>query len=332
MNIRNLISFLFRPLIKIRLRKIDQKFKIKNKKEVAIVLLEKMGDIILSTPIIHNYKKLGYKICFICSKDYEWVVEDNPEIDEYILIPTYSTKNFIKRLLNRQIWFLLKDKIENYSHFEKKIFLSVYPDFTINQCKSHIINFYVKKAKIKISQKKPIIIFNKQNSDFIRRFFIKNKIKEKKYIVIGYSSSAEEKIWPLKNFRIIAKKLRKEYPNIKIIFVGGKNDQKIVSKDKYIIQIRGEKLWNIARLIKGSKLFIGLDSGLTHLASAFDVPIVAIYPNKKSVTLTGPLAKNKIVIFSNKNNIKCISVLDVYLCINRILKNNATLYNLRVAA
>jgi len=307
-SIRNQISGIFKPLVKARLKEIDEKLNKEYNKEVAIVLLEKMGDIIVSTPIIHHYKKLGYKVCYICSKKYQWVIKDNPEIDDYILIPDYSVKNIIGRIMNRQVWFVLKNKVEKSPRFKKSIFLSIYPESTIDKYKDCLIEIYAKKAGITLTKKRPIIKLGKENKELIKKY----KLKSKGYICIGYTASTKEKTWPLKNFMILAKNFRSIYPKYKVIFIGGRDDPKVSLKDEKIIWINGEKLWNVAYLIKNSKAFIGLDSGLIHIASAFNIPIIRIYSGLEPQKMIGPLSNKKIQICSKNKRIDSIKIEEVF--------------------
>lgn len=46
-----------------------------------------------------------------------------------------------------------------------------------------------------------------------------------------------------------------------------------------VINTFGLPLLDVAKIIRSSRLFIGHDSGITHLAAAFDIPVIGIYTN-----------------------------------------------------
>ena len=51
----------------------------------------------------------------------------------------------------------------------------------------------------------------------------------------------------------------------------------------------------VARLLAGAKLVVGVDTGLSHLAAALGVPLIAIFSGSEP-NLTGPRGTGKIEI------------------------------------
>jgi len=51
----------------------------------------------------------------------------------------------------------------------------------------------------------------------------------------------------------------------------------------------------VAQLIAGAQFVVGVDTGLTHLAAAFGVPLIAIFTGSKT-SLTGPVSSGPLQV------------------------------------
>lgn len=180
--------------------------------------------------------------------------------------------------------------------------------------------------------------------DYVASFFtpgliysqIKNPSIQQSGTDIGVciSTGAETKQWPLSYFvKLIAKLL--EEPNTTVHLLGGKNE---ISSGEWI---SGQLNCNIKNhvgkidfpetieLISSMKLFIGGDTGLTHLASFMDVPTINIFSGaaNREVWLgrgkhTKILYKEKACspcYFRNRNeclyNLDCLTSIDPQLVV-----------------
>ena len=115
------------------------------------------------------------------------------------------------------------------------------------------------------------------------------------------------KIWPVENYNILLKKISSINKNIKYILVGSNLEknlyyEKLVSSinKELIIDLFGVNLTLTAAYMKKSDLFIGNDSGLMHLATACNLPTIALFGPTNDVVY-GPWGKNNIVIRTKEN-------------------------------
>lgn len=97
-------------------------------------------------------------------------------------------------------------------------------------------------------------------------------------IIIAPFSSINNRDWQHEKFKKIISTLNSKYH---IVLLGSKEQEKSLLELKGTNQgvsiLAGElKLNEIPRIIKASRLFIGLDSGMTHIALKVGVPLVAI--------------------------------------------------------
>jgi len=104
----------------------------------------------------------------------------------------------------------------------------------------------------------------------------KNEVKKGEYIVIAPLSTEPDRAWGVDNFKKLSRELSKEY---KVVLEGSPNEKSILN----IIKDRNENiivdtspLEDLSGIIMHCKLFIGGDSGLTHIALKLGKPLLAV--------------------------------------------------------
>ncbi len=123
---------------------------------------------------------------------------------------------------------------------------------------------------------------------------------QKEYVLlqVGTSLRAKSRRWEVSKWQELIGLLAKEH---KIVLVGSKEEEEILSeislpKSNIIDAVNLLSITQLAYLMQKSKLFIGLDTGTTHLAAAMGTPIVALYgPNTPD--RWGPFSSNASVIY-----------------------------------
>jgi ADP-heptose:LPS heptosyltransferase len=113
----------------------------------------------------------------------------------------------------------------------------------------------------------------KDNLGYLKRFNIPQK-----YLLIAPQSSDRTRTWGEYNYKLFCQLISKQ---VNIILIGSEKKrlhiEKIKEGNDRIINLAGKlKLDEIRTLIKRCSLFIGNDSGLSHLALKADVPMIAI--------------------------------------------------------
>lgn len=99
-----------------------------------------------------------------------------------------------------------------------------------------------------------------------------------KYIAIAPLAQNFSRTWGVSNFQLLCEKLSAEYS---IILLGAENEfnylERIKNGNGRITNSAGKiTLYDLSSLIKNSLLFIGNDSGLSHLALRLNMPMIAI--------------------------------------------------------
>jgi len=110
------------------------------------------------------------------------------------------------------------------------------------------------------------------------------------YAVIMPSASREDKLWPQEDWQAVFDRLQQAGCRLRLLagnaqetargqaLIAGRADAEVLPR---------LSLTEIARLLAGARLMVGLDSGLTHLSAALGRPTVGIY--KASTPVRTPL-------------------------------------------
>ena len=117
------------------------------------------------------------------------------------------------------------------------------------------------------------------------------------YAVIHPFSGSSRKNWPLEQFHALAEKL--PFP---VQWSAGPQEQ-------LDIAVRFDNLYELARWLATARLYIGNDSGITHLAAAVGVPLVAIFGPTDPV-IWAPRGKNVTVVAGEMTRITVDQVLE----------------------
>ncbi|MDA3798783.1 MAG: glycosyltransferase family 9 protein [Kiritimatiellae bacterium] len=117
----------------------------------------------------------------------------------------------------------------------------------------------------------------------------KSITKQDLLIGIGFSASMQSKCWPQESFVELFKLIHQEYPDSKLLLIGGPGDIKqakeLQSKYPHTISFTGLlSLRETAALLKQCSIYIGNDSGPMHIAAAMKTPTIEI--------LNCPIANN----------------------------------------
>ena len=183
--------------------------------------------------------------------------------------------------------------------------------------RSSFISFFLKKNKTYVFKKSKNIHHVEQlNQSFgfdCSKLYIDTNANEekeateninsnKKHLVIFPGGNWQPKIWPVKNYNKLIKKLSLYNNSIRFVLVGSTLEKNIYYKkivneinEDLVIDLFGKSLTLTAAYMKKSNLFVGNDSGLMHLATACKLPTIALFGHTNDVDY-GPWGKNNIII------------------------------------
>ncbi len=271
--------------------------------KILVISSNLVGDTILSTGVIRFFNKQNpkAKFTFVIGPSAEPIFKNFKSVERII---TVSKKKY------NMHWI---DII--YNCYGKK--WDVIIDF-----RSSLLSYFLRHNNKFIFKKKSNINHIQQLSNYFgfdcSELFIetnseeeleaKNNISDEfNYFVIFPGGNWIPKIWSIDNYNTLLKKILSQNKNIKFIIVGSKIEEnfyydKITKNidEKYIINLFGASLTQTAAYMKKSKLFIGNDSGLSHMASATNLKSLILF-GPTNDKIYGPFKKDSQVIRTNES-------------------------------
>ncbi len=267
-----------------------------NKHKQALVFFSAgVGDAILLVPLVNELKKNGYRVTALFTSPYncESIFENTQLFDSIkikksklslILFTILSFRKFDAVFLNH--FSFSKSHLALSSLFGKHIYTN-YKAFTSAQS-SNSIHFMEPKPDTHDALQN-VLLFNQKATLQDLDFNLNYKPQQKKnfnlpsnYIVVQASSAnnkAPFKNWPFKNWL----QLFKHLSNSTIVLLGDNTEthlnNTLNSKDyPNIISLIGKtNLNDVMEIISNSKYYIGLDSGLMHIAVSLNKPTFTIW-------------------------------------------------------
>ena len=150
--------------------------------------------------------------------------------------------------------------------------------------------------------------------------------RKKKFITISLGGRNIKKIWEIKNWEILIKKILNHFPNLNIKIVGSKKEkfssEKIckINKKKIINMCGKTNINTLFNLINHSKYHLSHDDGTMHVASIFEKCGAAIFGITSEKGRWFP-SNVKQLIFYPKEDINEINPHKVFKAIFYDLKN-----------
>jgi len=260
-----------------------------------IIRLSSIGDIVLTTPVIRCLKKqlVTAEVHFLTRYSFHYLVEANPYIDkchflhddieeiiddlkheefDYIIDLHHNLRTLkIKRRLAKKSFSFNKLNIEKWLLTTFKY--NILPDV-------HIVDRYLETVEI----------FGVKNDGAGLDYFIPEAdlVKEQDiptshlagFIGLVIGAALNTKKFPLHKLVSFCKEIN--YP---VILLGGKEDfedgEKIAAIDLFkIYNACGKfRLNESADLVRRAKLIVTNDTGLMHIATAFNRPVISLWGN-----------------------------------------------------
>lgn len=320
-------------------------------KEILVIKLFSIGDVLMATPLVREIKRniSDSKITFLVGTYSQDVIRYNPYIDKIISVPDdYFVKKNIIQISNLILKHIRKkyDIIFLLHRATAFKFFSCFfhgKKICVDKVENNIPEYlkYLELLKLiglNYSSDKVEIFLTKDEEEFSKKFL--EGINTQDIIAISPGGGKNPKtFYPQKRWErekyIELIKIIFEKTNASVVLLGDESEKEISQEitkisSSRIIDITGKTtLREAAGIIKNCKLFIGCDSGLTHIASAVDIPVIALFgptdekiwaPHGKKVTIVrkhlpcSPCYKNDGKFYNCKDNIcmKLITPEDVW--------------------
>lgn len=299
----------------------------------------RMGDIIVKTPMLEALSKLNknLKIDIEVIKGGEYLVQNIPYINEVLVKNSYLKKSRFKRILD-SLKFSLKNRgkydlyfdFTNNSRFFHILSLKILsPKYLIGI--HRLEKFGIRKDELTIFDKYVEVnsdahavdinmdfleplglkgestkykLYLGQNEEKFKEYFDNNRIN----IVINHRASTEKRSFNYAELKEILIKLSKIDFKVKLYLASMPNEYeklKIVVEELDIENIqllmKTDTIGEFAGIIKYCDLVLSVDTGVVHIASVYDKPLVGVYPfSENSYKLFAPRSSRYEVVRGTK--------------------------------
>ncbi len=306
-------------------------------KEVLIVNLTRLGDLVQSTPLIEkiksecpdckisilvnevfreitNYMNVDRIFTLNLHKLQEFLVDDNNNLDDIIVF----LENSLKELKKRKFAYIINLTHSSFANYligyikdKNSIVLGSYIDrfnkFRIN----NDWFFYLRTVFLKrITNPFNIVDIYQHSWDFVsggkKNYFL--KLKEigdtefdlkKPYVVIHPGASEEKKQWYVQYFAKVSEFIGKKYENYTIYLTGIEKERKLEKYFSNVISLIGKtNLQQLIYVIKNASLLITNDTGIIHIAAVYKIPIIEISTGEILYTETSPYSEGNFIFQS----------------------------------
>ena len=115
-------------------------------------------------------------------------------------------------------------------------------------------------------------------------------------VAIHPGSGSETKNWPVEHWHRLASEIQSEHPQAKIIFITGEAEEARGTHTSSVFERwHALPLTELAERLSTCQLFLGHDSGISHLASACGVPCVLLFGPTDPATWAPPQSTVQII-------------------------------------
>jgi ADP-heptose:LPS heptosyltransferase len=308
--------------------------------KVLFIRLNRIGDALVSTPLLHLIKKkLNPKIFLLADKKNYFVYNNNPDVDKVIVFQ----KGFkgIKNILN----FIEKENIttivdlhddisatvsyiialsnaENKFGLEKEnkiIFTKTVPK--LNPKNTHVITRLLEIAKLfnirTENTKNPVGYYPSYQSLKSAEDILKKKFPEKRFLIgINISAGSDARFWGVERFKLLVEFLLNfDKSTLKqgfdILILSAPKDLRYaneiasasLSNGKQIPVYCSEVFDEFSAVISYLNILFTPDTAAVHIASAFGIPVFGIYVHDTEDMIWSPYGVDFDCVTTKESNL-----------------------------
>lgn len=325
--------------------------KIKRKK-ILFITLSNIGDVVLTLPVLDSLidKNSDAQITVLTGPRAKAIFENNLLIHDVIVFDKRSSfKDQYKlfKRLNKVGFDQVIDLRNSYFGLFLKAKEKTSPFKFIPKGIEHMKDRHLFRAGFLLSQRSNFFNKNSLADNNAQKFLEENSIDQQQgFIIVSAGARSSTKTWEREKFQEFITRFSEEF-KLKVILVGDNEDKKIcqelVLNSKYpLVDLSGKtNIFELAALIKKSKLVVGNDSAVLHIASYLNIPTIAIFGPTDDLKY-GPWSDNWSVvkkeifcrpcskaqcIFGNLKCLKLVQPRDVLLQVRNILQGKPLINN-----
>lgn len=270
-------------------------------KNILIVQLRQLGDILLTTPVVDALKELypQAKISFLSHPMGKLVLSGNPNIDECLFYPG-SKVEYLKFLLKlrQNKYDLVLDYMFNgrsaifssITGAKKRISFQSNRSFFYSDviARDTDIPMYIVEEKLRLlkelnwqGQRKNITLSWFENDLEASKEFLESLKPASIRVLISATHRRENRQWPVERYAELSDSLTKHW-GAEVIWLWGPGEEEFVTKAMSLCKMPTHKapktgFREMAALIAQTDLFIGNSNGPSHVAVSCNTPSIQLH-------------------------------------------------------
>ncbi len=259
---------------------------------ILFITLSNIGDAMLALPVLDILKDKypDSRITVLASERSEVIFNNDPSLERVII--------YNKACSLAEKFKLIKDLRKDYFDLIVDLRNSAFPILLRAKRKTtpldhilkknrHITNWHIAKLRriikeINFNAKRQSFYVDKDSSRFIMDKLQELGIKDGSFVALAVGARSYLKCWDKDKFLVLCRRIIEEL-NLDLVLIGDAKDKPVCdyiqgSLKRKVFNLTGQTtLKQLAALLLKSKLLIANDSGIIHLASYLNVPILGLY-------------------------------------------------------
>ena len=263
--------------------------------KILVVRFSSIGDIVLTTPLLRVLGQNGHEVHFLTKKNYSQVLEGNPYItkmhflreDWNLMLDGLRKERFEhivdlhRNLRSARLKFQLGIKHSTFPKINWQKWLAVHIDEKFLP-EVHIVDRYFQALKplSLIKDKLGLEFYFSKGFSFSSRSFLNRQgMKSDSYIVWVLGGAHKTKCYPEDKIADVLQRMTSQ-----VVLVGGPDEkelgQRLAGRFSHVFNTCGDlSISESAMVVKHSSKVVTNDTGMMHIAAAFQKPIVALWGN-----------------------------------------------------
>ena len=301
--------------------------------KILVIIVSRIGDTLLTTPAIKSIS--GHY------KDTEITVLAHPK--RYTVLqhlPFVHDVGFISK--NTAIWkgrfgkkydlafvygyyknlviyaLRVSNRVIAFKQGNNKINNRLYKSVEFPTSKDmHFVDVFMalpQAIEIHVDNKRLSLSLTKDEELFAENILTENKLSKKLLIGIQAVSFPTKayRDWPTEYFLELCKKIFDKNPNVHFLIYGGRSEKEKEKLDwlfnglsGYATSFIGMPLRETAAVMSKTRLYIGVDTGPTHIMSTFNIPMIVLFHCKHKSEIDGALEHPCYFAIDHPNKKNC---------------------------
>jgi ADP-heptose:LPS heptosyltransferase len=268
-------------------------------KTILIARNDKIGDLVVTTPLIKNLAQAGYDVYVSSQQGSLAIIEHNPYVKGTFSYNDYSIKDLFHTIkkIRKKHFDLVIDTRPFYSFEMRKIIFCAFTNsthlmgFNKSNVKTYNISipYYDNNAHITNQLNMVYTYLNVRTHDYsydlhtssanekyILDFLSQNNID--KFVIVNPFGGARKRELSQWQMECLVSSLKETKFGYQIVFIGEPNKlNKIDAKLGLKFKSNSNSILDIVALVKKSSYVVTVDTSIVHIAAAFNLPCLTIY-------------------------------------------------------